>query len=110
MGRSFIYLAQFDRAWAAMGLGDEELTELENRLVENPDEGDVIPGLGGARKIRIPIEERGKKGGGRVVYVDVVVSEHIYMITAYAKNVQEDLTPEQKKKMRQLVERIKKEG
>ena len=45
-----------------MGLGDEELTELENRLVENPDEGDVIPGLGGARKIRIPIEERGKKG------------------------------------------------
>ena len=61
MGRSFIYLAQFDRAWAAMGLGDEELTELENRLVENPDEGDVIPGLGGARKIRIPTEERGKK-------------------------------------------------
>ena len=110
MKRSFIYLAQFDRAWAELGLGEDKLTRLEERLIENPDAGDVIPGLGGARKIRIPIEERGKKGGGRVIYVDVVVSERIYMITAYAKNAQKDLTPDQKKRMRSLVERIKKEG
>lgn len=110
MNRIFISLAQFDRAWEAMGLGDEELWALEEYLQEYPEAGDIIPGLGGARKVRIPMPGRGKSGGGRVIYVDVIVCARIYLITAYAKNVQTDLTQEQKKEMRKLVEYIKKEG
>ena len=110
MDRLFVSLAQFDKAWAAMGLGDEELWVLEEYLQEHPDAGDVIPGLGGARKIRIPMSGRGKSGGGRVIYVDVIVSARIYLITAYAKNVQAGLTPDQKKQLRKLVEYIKEEG
>ena len=56
------------------------------------------------------MEGRGKSGGGRVIYVDVVVTERIYLITAYAKNVQTDLSPDEKKMFRKLVEYIKKEG
>ena len=33
------------------------------------------PGTGGLRKIRSPIEDTGKRGGGRVVYVDIEVKE-----------------------------------
>lgn len=47
MRSSFIYLAQFDRAWSELGLGEEELTRLEEQLIKNPDAGDVIPGLEG---------------------------------------------------------------
>ena len=36
------------------GLGDKELRELQLTLLKNPDAGDVIPDLAGARKIRIP--------------------------------------------------------
>ena len=110
MRRAFVLLSEFERAWKSMGLGDSELEDLQNLLLEDPESGDVIPGLGGARKVRIPIEGSGKSGGGRVIYVDVVVRERIYLITAYAKNVQTDLDPNEKKAFRKMVEYIKKEG
>ena len=110
MTKAFVHLAQFDRVWKEMGLDDEDLRALEDYLLEDPEAGDVIPGLGGARKIRIPLQDHGKRGGGRVVYVNAVLSERIYLITAYAKNIQEDLNPNQKKELRKLVEYIKKEG
>ena len=104
MRRTFILAASFDRAWADMGLGDKELMALQQLLTLNPEAGDVIQGTGGARKVRIPLEGRGKSGGGRVIYVDVVIREQIYLITAYSKNVQTDLSPEEKKQLRKVVE------
>ena len=46
-----------------MGLGDDELRELEELLRSNPEAGTVIPGLSGARKVRIQLPNRGKSGG-----------------------------------------------
>ena len=48
---------------------------LENILLKNPKVGDAIIGTGGLRKIRIPIGSTGKRGGGRVIYVDIEVKE-----------------------------------
>lgn len=109
MRRSFVLTLGFERSWADMGLGDEELMVLQNLLVADPEAGDVISGTGGARKVRIPLEGRGKSGGGRVIYVDVVIHERIYLLLAYPKNVQADLTSEQKKMVRRVVETIKEE-
>ena len=92
-----------------MGLSEVDLKKLEEILLENPQLGDVIEGTGGARKIRIQIENRGKSGGGRVIYVDVFEKEKLYFLLAYPKNVQDNLTPDQKKQVRKLVEAIKKE-
>ena len=99
----------FEKSWAAMNLGDDELRGLQNLLIEDPEAGDVIQGTGGARKVRIPLEGRGKSSGGRVIYVDVVVRERIYLLMAYPKNVQTDLSPDQKKMVRKVVETIKEE-
>lgn len=107
MKRSFISTAGFERSWSNMGLGDTERQELENLLLLDPAAGDVIQHLAGARKVRIPLEARGKSGGGRVIYVDVVVQEQIYLLLAYPKNVQTNLTPEQQKILRGLIETIK---
>lgn len=109
MRRSFVLTPGFERSWANMNLGDDELQMLQNLLIEDPEAGDVIQGTGGARKVRIPLEGRGKSGGGRVIYVDVVIRERIYLLMAYPKNVQTDLTPEQKKMVRKIVERLKEE-
>lgn len=109
MKRAFVMTADFERSWSAIGLGDDELLELQTVLVQDPEVGDMIPGTGGARKVRIPLEGRGKSGGGRVIYVDILVRERIYLLLAYPKNVQADLTPDQKKLVRQVVKRIKEE-
>lgn len=58
-------------------------------------------------KTRIPLTGRGKSGGGRVIYVDVVVKEQIFLLLAYPKNVQTDMNPAQKKIIRNLIETIK---
>ena len=109
MTREFVYTETFRKCWKAMGLSEDDLKKLEEVLLENPKQRDVIEGTGGARKMRIQIENRGKSGGGRVIYVDVFEKEKLYFLLAYPKSVQDNLTPDQKKQVRKLVEAIKKE-
>lgn len=92
-----------------MNLGDEELRMLQVLLLKDPESGDVIQDTGGARKIRVPMENKGKSGGGRVIYVDVVIRERIYLLLAYPKSEQADLTQEQKKMVRKMIKMLKEE-
>ena len=107
MKREFIITKIFDEDWKNAGLNDEDLRELEQMLITNPKAGDVIPGLSGGRKIRFAANGRGKSGGVRVVYVDIVVREHIYLLLAYPKNVRTNITSEQKRMLNKLIAVIK---
>ena len=93
-----------------MGLNDENLRELEQELLKNPQLGDVIEGTGGARKLRIKLGNHGKNGGARVIYLDVFEKEKLYFLVAYPKNVQENLTADQKEAIKNIIEEIKKEA
>lgn len=107
MQREFIYTEPFKKSWQAMGLSDDNLTDLEDILLENPHEGDAVPGLSGMRKMRIQLSGHGKRGGARVIYLDIFSSAHTYFLFAYPKNVQENLTPQQEKALFDIVKRIK---
>ncbi len=111
MERLFVHTAPFIKCWKAMGLNDKDLRELENYLLKAPQSGDVIEGTGGARKLRIKLNtNHGKSGGGRVIYLDVFEKEKLYFLFAYPKNIQENLTAEQKKAIKNMIELIKKEA
>lgn len=71
--------------WKRLGLSDTEFRQLENELMYNPQAGAVIVGTGGVRKLRSPLPGRGKSGGGRIIYVDFVVQERIFLLAAYGK-------------------------
>lgn len=90
-----------------MGLTEEDLSELQATLLLDPASGDVIEGLHGARKLRVRAKDHGKRGGGRVIYVDVVIHEQIYLLLAYAKNEAIDLSPQQKRTLNALISRLK---
>jgi hypothetical protein len=85
-------------------LTDEEYRQLQADLVNHPEKGEIIQGSGGLRKTRWSIQGRGKRGGIRVIYYWVVMQDRLLMLMAYAKNEQENLTPEQVKILRQIVE------
>ena len=85
------------------------MREVEAVLISNPEAGDVEAGTGGVRKLRAAIGGRGKRGGARIMYLFVRVRDRIYFIAAYAKNVQESLTDDEKKIIRSLVDDLKKE-
>lgn len=83
------------------------IEHMEDILLDDPQKGDVIEGTSGARKMRIQMNGHGKRGGGRVIYVDIFEKEKLYFLFAYPKNVQADLTEQQKKVVRQMIEAIK---
>ena len=82
---------------------DEELAKVQNQLLENPEAGDVIVGGGGLRKLRVRLKGSGKRGGARLIYYRITDRQQIFLLI-YAKNEAEDLTSEQKRVLRALVE------
>lgn len=88
-------------------LSREERAELIRLLAENPRQGDVIPGTGGVRKLRFAGSGRGKRGGVRVIWYVASDRIPVYALLIYGKNEQDDLTPDQKKAMTSMTERIK---
>lgn len=107
MDREFIILPTFEKKWKHLGLTDEDLRILENEILKNPEAPPIIQGTGGIRKIRIRLPGRGKRGGGRVLYIDFVTYSKVFFLSVYAKNKQEDLSPEEKKELKSLVELLK---
>lgn len=84
-------------------LSDEEYRELQLELVHHPEKGKLIPRSGGLRKIRWASTGRGKSGGIRTIYFWAFSRDQIFMLFIYAKNEQEDLTPDQLKILRKLM-------
>jgi hypothetical protein len=84
-------------------LEDDPYRMLQLALLLRPEQGPVIPGSGGLRKLRWAAPGRGKRGGLRVIYYWAVGEQTFYMLYVYAKNEQGDLSPAQVKKLRRTV-------
>ena len=73
--------------------------------------GDIIPGSGGLRKVRIGRDGMGKRGGTRVVYYFYNEDFPILLLALYAKNEKSDLTIAEKREfaasMREIVRQWK---
>ena len=82
---------------------DDELQKLQLELLESPDKGDLIPKGKGLRKIRWSASGRGKRGGARVIYYWINDESVIFLLLAYKKNKQENLTSQQMKILTDLL-------
>lgn len=103
MTRTFIEVPLLTRRWKEIGLDDEELQALQIILLKDPESGPIMEGSGGIRKVRFPLENRWKSGSVRVCYTDFAEYEVIYLITAFEKKDQENLTAEEKNVLKKLV-------
>ena len=108
--RSFIEVPLFSKRWAEIGLGDDELLALQIMLLKDPTSGPVMEGTGGIRKVRFPLENKGKSGSVRVCYTDFEEYEVTYLISAFTKDEQENLTKSEKNVLKKLVKSLKEEA
>jgi hypothetical protein len=83
-------------------MAEEQRTVLVDYLAYNPTAGDLIQGTGGVRKLRWGLEERGKRGGARVIYFFHSANAPLFVLTAYAKNEQADLSQKDRNDFRKL--------
>ena len=84
-----------------------DYTDFRKELSLNPEIGELIVGTGGVRKIRLKSASRGKSGGFRVCYYYLHQDEEIYLLLIYGKNEQENLTMDEKKNLKALINSIK---
>ncbi len=79
---------------------------MERMIAANPAVGAVIQGLRGVRKARFRIGNRGKSGGGRVIYYVVTKFEAVAMLMVYAKSEKSDLSPLDRENVLRMLKEI----
>jgi hypothetical protein len=55
-------------------IGAEGIEAVAVYLIYHPNAGEVIPGSGGARKLRWAAKGKGKRGSARIVYLYIVTA------------------------------------
>ncbi len=84
-------------------LADERYRQLQIALMLRPEQGPVLKGSGGLRKVRWARPGAGKRGGLRVIYYWAPAEQAFYMLYVYAKVEQGDLTAAQVRQLGQVV-------
>ncbi len=88
-------------------LDDQSYRALQQALLAPPQMGDLMPGTGGFRKVRWqdPRRGKGKRGGLRVIYYYLTTDHQIWFFTLYNKDEATDLTPDEKKQLKQAIQK-----
>lgn len=88
---------------ARVRLSEAGRASLVAHLAANPEEGQLVPGTGGVRKLRWAVEGKGKRGGLRVIYYYFNRSMPLFALDIYAKNEKANLSEADKRSLKKLL-------
>jgi len=96
----------FIRRAKKLGISDERLDTIKMLLAQKPDSGVEMPGTGGARKLRVAAEGKGKSGGYRVITFYTGKNLPVFLLDIYAKGEKIDLTQDEKNILKRVLGQI----
>jgi hypothetical protein len=102
---SVIELAGYRRRADELLTADEQVAVID-LIAYEPTCGDLIPGTGGLRKVRVGRGSSGKRGGARVVYYFYNAEVPLLLMALYAKNEKADLSARDKKALADTLKEI----
>lgn len=85
-------------------LSEDERRDLIDYLAEHPQDGDLMEGTGGVRKLRWRRGGQGKSGGVRVIYYYHDDCMPLYLLTLFSKGDKANLTKAERNELAGLVE------
>lgn len=100
---TFIELPIFTK-YAPDYFSAEDLVALQVAISSRPDQGDVVPGTRGVRKLRWSRAGTGKQGGVRVLYYAQDALGRIWLLTVYAKSARENIAASTLNALREIAE------
>ena len=109
MTRLFRWLAVYESKAKKLRITVEVERAFETEILKNPEKGALLRRTGGIRKVRVGEEGRGKSGSYRFFYLDLPHVERTYVMYVIAKGEQENISRDEEKLLKALVERIKQE-
>jgi hypothetical protein len=85
------------------GIGDDERAGIVAHIAANPKDGTIMPGTGGARKVRIAGRGKGKSGGFRLVSFYAGEDIPVFLLDVYSKDSQANLSQADRNELRMIL-------
>lgn len=79
---------------------ESEKTDFITWISTHFEDGDVISGAQGVRKVRWRYGQSGKSGGVRVIYFNYLDNGEVWLLDIYPKNQQDNIKPTDAKKLK----------
>jgi hypothetical protein len=88
---------------AEEGISEAERAEIVAYIAANPDAGEMMPGTGGARKVRVAGRGKGKSGGYRVItfYADDDIP--VFLLDVYSKASRANLSKADRNELKKIL-------
>jgi len=90
----------FLRDAARAGLSESERFEIVTLIARDPTVGDVIPGTGGARKVRVAGRGKGKSGGYRIITYFAAEDVPVLLLAVIDKGERANLSKAEQNELR----------
>lgn len=101
--QSVIHTPTFLADAKAAGVGEDELALIEAVIAADPLAGDLIPGTGGARKLRFGARGKGKSGGYRVITYFAAKDVPVFLLALVAKGRRSDISQADRNALRRVL-------
>jgi hypothetical protein len=79
---------------------ESERVAIVDALARDPKAGDLMPGTGGARKLRWALPGGGKSGGARIVTYFGGADIPVFLLTAFGKREKANLSPAERNELK----------
>ena len=89
------------------GMAAEDQMAVVDLIAANPQIGDIMPGCGGARKVRIARPGKGKSGGYRIITYYGGDDIPVFLLTVFGKNERANLTRAERNALAVLTKRLR---
>ena len=84
-------------------LSEEEREAVKVEIAAAPERGIVIQGMGGVRKMRFAVGDRGRSAGVRVIYYFHNETMPAFLLAVFAKSRQANLSKSERNELAKLV-------
>ena len=86
-----------------LGLSSDEIDGIVLALAAAPESGAIVPGTGGARKLRHAGRGHGKSGGYRTIHYFGGQDVPVFLLIVYGKGAKANLTRAEKNELAKLL-------
>lgn len=82
----------FEGSAKSAGLEERDVAYIVNVIAADPTSGVIMPGTGGARKLRFAGRGHGKSGGYRTIHYYAGEDVPVFLLAVFGKNTKDNLS------------------